>query len=179
MRFLLPGEPAVGRRVWSPGNPENRKFSINFPNAFRMGFGTPPGRPNDTTDDPKSRKRFSKKSLWGVSGTTFDAKPATLAPCQNTHIYHTFRLKSSSGTTRCRPERKHMPTSLHGWQFSYIFWSPLPYLMAWKTESEPQRVPEGSKKAPQNYRKSIKNPPGQPLAFPGVPGGTPQVPPSA
>ena len=103
----------------------------------------------------------------------------TLAPCQNTAIYHTFRLKSSSGTTRCRPERKLMPTSLHGWQFSYIFWSPLPYLMAWKTESEPQRVPEGSKKRPQNHRKSTKNPPGHPLAFPGVPGGTPQVPPNA
>ena len=132
-----------------------------------------------TPPTTQGTKKTPKRLLWRVSGTTFDGKTMTLAPCQNTAIYHTFKLKSSSGTTRCRPERKLMPTSLHGWQFSYIFWSPLPYLMAWKTESEPQRVPEGSKKGPQNDRKSIKNPPGQPLAFPGVPGGTPQVPPNA
>ena len=140
-----------------------------------MAIGGAPGRPNGPTDDPRSRKRHRKGHFGGSPGRL----SPTLAPCQNTAIYSTFTLKSGSGTTRCRPERKLMATSLHGWQLSSIFWSPLPYLVAWRAESEPQRVPEGSKKGSQNDRKSIKNPPGQPLAFPGVPGGTPQVPPNA
>ena len=37
--------------------------------------------------------------------------------------------------------------------------------------------PKGSKKGPQNDPKSIRNPPGRPLACPRVSGGTPQVPP--
>ena len=37
--------------------------------------------------------------------------------------------------------------------------------------------PKGSKKRSQNDPKSIRNPPGRPLACPRVSGGTPQVPP--
>ena len=103
----------------------------------------------------------------------------TLAPCQNTAIYHTFKLKSSSGTTRCRPERKLMPTSLHGWQLNPISLSPLTCLVPWGVQIELQRAPKGSKKVPQNDRKSIRNLPGHLLACPGVSGGTPQVPPNA
>ena len=132
-----------------------------------------------TPPTTQGTEKDSEKVALGVSGTTFDAKPATLAPCQNTPIYHTFKLKSNSGTTRCRPERKLMPTSLHGWQLNPISLSPLTCLVPWRVQIELQRAPKGSKKGPQNNRKSNKNPLGQPLAFPGVPGGTPQVPPNA
>ena len=128
---------------------------------------------------PKEPKKTPKRSLWRVSGTTFNGKTTTLAPCQNTAIYHTFKLKSSSGTTRCRPERKLMPTSLHGWQLNPISLSPLTCLVPWRVQIEPQRTPKGSKKGPQNDRKSTRNPPGHLLACPGVSGGTPQVPPNA
>ena len=72
-----------------------------------------------------------------------------------------------------------MPISLHGWQLNPISLSPLTCLVPWRVQIELQRAPKGSKKGPQNNRKSIKNPLGQPLACPGVPGDTPQVPPNA
>ena len=72
-----------------------------------------------------------------------------------------------------------MATSLHGWQLNPISLSPLTCLVPWRVQIEPQRAPKGSKKGPQNDRKSTRNPPGHLLACPGVSGGTPQVPPNA
>ena len=42
-----------------------------------MGFWGTLERQNDHMDE----KKGAEKSLWGVSGTTFDAKIAMLAPC--------------------------------------------------------------------------------------------------
>ena len=56
VRFLLPGDPAPGKRVWSPGDPKkHRNFNI-FSNAFRIGFGRPSGRQNVPRGGPRSRK---------------------------------------------------------------------------------------------------------------------------
>ena len=86
---------------------------------------------NMTHQCPKAPKRYPKNSLWVPSGTTFDVKMAPLPPCKKNHIYGTFKLNSNSRTTRCRPERKLMPTSVRGWQLNLISMSPLACLVAW------------------------------------------------
>ena len=81
VRFLLPGEPGRRYSAAVPGGTlKSPKFRY-FLECVWNGLWKATGPPKCSQGRPKKPKRTPKCSLEGVSGPTFDAKMATLAPC--------------------------------------------------------------------------------------------------